>query len=92
MWGQGTYKVGHKVEKWIFSPEMIFFDLKDKKKVFKIFGEKNAEKYADQARNGVKNLGQFWQKMVIFEFSSKYRNRRFFRLQRLSINQKIRKL
>ena len=32
--------MGHKGEKWIFSPEMIFFD------------KKNVKKSADQARNG----------------------------------------
>ena len=37
------------------------------------------------------NLGQFWPKWVIFEFSTKKRNRHFFRLQRLGFVQKIRK-
>ena len=37
------------------------------------------------------NLGQFWPKWVIFEFSPKKRNRYFFRLQGLGFVQKIRK-
>ena len=37
------------------------------------------------------NLGQFGPKWVIFEFSTKKRNRHFFRLQRLGFVQKIRK-
>jgi hypothetical protein len=37
------------------------------------------------------NLGQFWPKWVIFEFSTKKRNSHFFRLQRLGFVEKIRK-
>ena len=37
------------------------------------------------------NLGQFWPKWVIFEFSPKSETGMFFRLQRLGVVQKIRK-
>ena len=38
------------------------------------------------------NLGQFWPKRAIFEFSQKMRKSLFFRLQRLCFEQKIRKI
>ena len=36
------------------------------------------------------NLGQFWPKRAIFEFSQKMRKRLFFRLQRLGLVQQAR--
>ena len=71
------------VKSGFFSPEIIFFRFLKKEKNFqnfKIFDDQNFEKSVNRPEMPIfwSNLGQFWPKWVIFEFSTKKRNRHFF--------------
>ena len=72
-----------------FRPKVTLFFARNN--FFSIFVKKKKEKETISDDQNAQTWVKFGPKWVIFEFSTKKRNRYFFRLQRLDLVQKIRK-